>query len=198
MSAFELSPEEEDTLKEITNIGFGKAVSILGDMLDRKIEIGVPKISVMNLDDVGKVSDLPINQTVSAVKLGFNGIFSGESAILFAHEDAIKLVNVLTEDWDEDFDDLKAETLNEVGNIVLNSVMGAIANILSVKLDFSVPSYLPDTVENIFKVSNDDPVLAVATKFFVDDEAINGSVLVTLNLNSYRELTQTLDVLYAS
>ncbi len=50
-----------------------------------------------------------------------------------------------------DMDALRAGTFCEVGNIVLNGVMGSISNMLNFDFDYSVPEYLETNSENFMK-----------------------------------------------
>ena len=67
--------------------------------------------------------------------------------------------------------------LGEIGNVVLNGVMGTIANILGLQFEFSVPCYLEETAENLFrhvKANSDNLLLFARTQFVHEDLDIEG------------------------
>ena len=45
-------------------------------------------------------------------------------------------------------------TLTTIGNIVINSVTGSISNVLRQYMNYALPVYLEDTVENILLTNN--------------------------------------------
>ena len=45
-------------------------------------------------------------------------------------------------------------TLTTIGNIVINNVMGSISNVLRQYMNYALPVYLEDTVENILLTNN--------------------------------------------
>lgn len=49
---------------------------------------------------------------------------------------------------------LKLVHEREIGNIVINSVMGSIGNVLRQHMNYALPVYLEDTVENFWKSNN--------------------------------------------
>ncbi len=75
--------EQLDTLREIVNIGIGKAASILNGMLESHIELEVPSIIMFDPENPGEeLTDLSSNN-IASVQLSFHGPFSGSSALVF-------------------------------------------------------------------------------------------------------------------
>ena len=78
--------EQFDALKEIVNIGVGRAASALNEMLDAHIELKVPTICFFNLKETDKIpKHLQIDQ-LSCVQMGFKGSFNGKAALVFPPE----------------------------------------------------------------------------------------------------------------
>ncbi len=193
------TPEQEDTLREIMNIGMGKAMSSLVDMInsDARIDLGVPEVHAVSLQDIITQKHYA-DKKVSAVILGFQGPLHGLATLVFTNTSGVNLVNLLTEDESDEIDDMVSETLNEVGNIVINSIMGSIANILKVEFEYSIPVFKSDFVENIFKEHQKDSFILVTTEFRIDGKKIDGNVIVVLSKESLIELQNNLDLLYAN
>jgi chemotaxis protein CheC len=146
----QLLPSQIDALKEMVNIGVGHAAGVLNAMLNSRVQLHVPVVEMMSYTELQAKIQSMSHADLSSVRLGFKGPFSGNASIVFAAESAVKLVSILT-GYDPDSGDLnemRESTLTEVGNIVLNGVMGAIGNELKLHVFYSLPIYL----ENPFEV----------------------------------------------
>ncbi len=146
-----LSTDQIDALRELINIGVGKAASVLNDMVNCHITLQVPYIKILSPESLKDEMEELGKFRVSAVRLGFKGPFSGSAALVFPPDSASKLVAVLTEEESKtsDLDSLRIGTLSEVGNIVINGVMGSISNVLEQSINYSLPNYIEDSIENL-------------------------------------------------
>ena len=136
-----LTPEQNDTLTELINIGVGAAASTLNELLQTHISLKVPRIFLCSLDQVAAEISEEMSQRTSIVTLPFDGPVSGSSSLLFPAESAAKLAGIISDedDEDEDSDLLKEGILMEVGNIVLNAIMGSLGNIFELQISYSFP-----------------------------------------------------------
>ena len=126
-----LDPNQFDALQELLNIGVGRAAGSLNQMLEKPIRLHIPFLQLGKMEELSQDIQKIKDTTLSCVQLPFQGAFSGSSSLLFPTESAKSLVIALTgeaEDPDT-MDALREATLTEIGNIVLNGVMGSLANI---------------------------------------------------------------------
>lgn len=192
-----LNSDHLDALKEFINIGVGKAAQILNDMLEAHISLDVPVLSFSKYEKVPDLLDLGHDEKLATVQLEFRGDFSGNTVLVFPHESASTLVSVLTgeEEGSPDLDLLRAETLNEVGNILINGIMGSISNLLEKKLDYIPPRYAEDRLENILiaDVVKDDDVLVIKTKFEIGEHHIEGNILIFFSSISFEYLIKGIE-----
>ncbi len=192
------SAEQLDTLREVVNIGIGKAASILNEMLGSHIELEVPSIIMLDPKSPEKeLADVNHNE-LSSVQLDFHGPFSGSSALVFPSESVEKLVTALTgeEPDSEGFDAAASGTLYEVGNILINAVMGSIANILATPIDFSPPIYKEGKFTDLIKLKDSEENLAfllIRANFKVQEPRISGNVFLVFELGSFGELITAID-----
>ena len=194
-SAFQL-----DALSELMNIGVGRAAGMLNEMIGSPIELYVPTVQVLCAADLPKILERRPDQVLSFVRLPFRGSIQGTAALVFPTDSAAKLVSVLTGDDLEnlDLDSLRAGTLSEVGNIVINGVMGSIANILSVVLEYDLPSYLEAPLAHLFGRQSLDPnpaVLVAQTRFTAKDLEIRGTILLVFEVLAFDTLLRAIDVM---
>jgi chemotaxis protein CheC len=193
--------QQFDALKEIVNIGVGRAASSLNEMLDAHIELKVPSICFFNLKDTEKVPrHLQVDQ-LSCVQMGFEGAFSGTAALVFPPESAAKLVTALTGQaaGAPGMNAVMAGTLNEVGNILLNGVIGTMANILSKTFEYSFPNYLEGSLRELLNspgIETESLVLMVQTNFEVKEMKIEGNVFLLFELKDFTLLIEALNEQY--
>ncbi|MBC8555147.1 MAG: chemotaxis protein CheX [Candidatus Brocadiales bacterium] len=197
-----ITPTEDqlDTLREVVNIGIGKAASIFNGMLDSHVELEVPSIIMFDPENPGKdLADVNHND-LSSVQLDFHGPFSGSSALVFPSESVEKLVTALTgeEPDSEGFDQAASGTLYEIGNILINAVMGSIANLLAAQIDFSPPIYKEGKFTDLIKLKDSEEDLAsllIRANFKVQEPQISGNVFLVFELGSFGELLTAIDKL---
>jgi chemotaxis protein CheC len=189
-----------DAIRELINIGVGKAAGLLSEMTGQTITLHVPSVRIIRLDKFSADRDSFGNSFQSTVSLGFQGVLSGLSALVFPPQSAISLVMLLTGEKvaSEEIDAIRADTLKEVGNIIINAVMGTIANILGKSLVFSLPSYQEIPVSALArsgqKTKNDWVVLA-STHFLIEKSDIEGNILLILEIGSLEALLKSIDKL---
>ncbi len=193
--------ENIDVLQELINIGIGKAAGILNEMLDTHVTLQVPIIRVLsqqNLElEVGEIS----RTTLSAVRMGFKGSFSGNALLLFPPDSANNLVSVLTgeDSIGDDIDAIRMGTLTEIGNILINCVMGSISNAIRKQLHYSVPSYLEDSLSNMLPKNDGDAsdatIILARTHFIIEEHFIDGDIILFFEVGSFAALIECIELL---
>jgi chemotaxis protein CheC len=195
-----LTSEQLDALQEIVNIGVGRAAAMLNEMVDARIILEVPTIQLLSADQLRQVMLNRFNsQSISAVRLGFSGSLSGTAELMFPTDSASVLVAVLTgEDLDSpDLDAVKIGTLSEIGNIVINGVIGSISNILEERMEYKIPSYCEDTIENLLlsgRNMTDDVVFILAqARFAIAQLEIVGDIILIFEMKAFDNLLKAID-----
>ena len=88
-----------------------------------------------------------------AVRQDFSGVFSGRALLIFPEASSLELVRVVVgrQLALEDIVDLEDEALAETGNIILNSWVATIANLLKKNLKMSLPVIRRDQSQHLRK-----------------------------------------------
>jgi chemotaxis protein CheC len=189
-----------DALQEFISIGVGRAAGMLNEMIESPIFLKVPILKVLDGEAL-KREVLPRfnNHCLSVVKLDFSGGFSGRAELVFPTNSASTLVSLLTgEEADSpDLDAVKIGTLTEVGNIVINGVMGTLSNLLNQDINYSLPMYWEFPIEQLLS-SNDasypNPVFLLAkARFEVQHLEIVGDIILIFEMASFSELLGCID-----
>jgi len=193
-----LTPAQMDILKELINIGIGRAAGVLNEMTSFHILLDVPFIKVLPHKALKREIEEFGSSRIAAVSLGFNGPFSGTAALVFPPDSASKLVTVLTgeEPGTPDLDSVRAGTLTEVGNIVINGVMGSIGNIIEQRINYSVPTYMEDTIDNLLALNSPDVnllVLLVRTRFTIKQLQVEGDIILLFEVGSFDSLVANIN-----
>lgn len=196
-----ITPLQLDALKELVNIGVGRAASSLNDMLESPIRLDVPEVRMLTCQELGTETG-GNRETFSCVQLGFKGSFSGVAALVFPQTSAIKLVAALTNEEPEapGLNGIMAGTLNEVGNIVINCVIGTLANILESPFDFTFPHYLHGLLQDLLTLeitAGKKSIMMVKTHFLVENRHVDGNIFLVFEANSFDALLTAIDQFHA-
>ncbi len=193
-----MSLERIDALTELVSLGIGRSAEVLNLILNSHIELSAPEITIL---DVGKLPQaLKADESnLSAVSMRYNGSMDGVTELIFKSREAGKLVDCITGEenrMEEGLDALRAGTLCEIGNVVINSLMGAISNELDFNLTYTVPSYLEGGVDVLVaeaKLAEARAVLLAKTFFNVASLQIEGEIAIFMSLASLNYLEKALD-----
>lgn len=197
----EISAYQIDVLKELINIGVGRSAGMLNRMLRYHIDLQVPDVRIMSAGELVIETQKLACEEMAAVEMGFSGRFRGTSALVFTSRSASRLVSVLL-DGDPvpqiDLDLLRMGTLQEVGNIVLNGVMGSIANLLEEPIDYSPPTFEEGKFENLVlskATSPDATVLIAQTHFTIRQVLVEGDVVIVFEVGAFDTLLSLINKL---
>ncbi|MBQ7544499.1 MAG: chemotaxis protein CheC [Synergistaceae bacterium] len=147
-----------DAIKEVGNIGTGNAATALSGLLNRKIQMTVPKTELVSIYDLGEHYGDPM-QIVGAVFVRSLGGFQCSLIFIQNEEDARLMVELLLKQQFGTFipvgeipQDMTDSALSEVGNIVLSSFLNAINMLLGTQHQISVPGVAHDMLSSILDV----------------------------------------------
>ncbi len=188
-----------DVLAEALNIGMGAAAASLSDMLGSSVGLSAPRIEFMTRGE----AVLALNRTgagpVCGVSQGFEGNFSGESMLLFPIDKSLELVRLLMKETLplEGLTELEEEALSEVGNIILNAVIGSLAELFAHDIGTDLPSFKQGSFEDVLVAAcdhgKDSMVLLLRVDFNVEQSEIDGYVVFVLDLASISGLANGID-----
>jgi len=189
----QLTEDQIDALKELVNIGVGRAASVLNEIVNSYIKLQIPFIKVLTPQELQQELKQRFDDDIlSAVQLRFSGSFRGIAELVFPKESAKILVAIVTGETsgDQDLDGVKIGTLSEVGNIIINGVIGSISNVLRQQMNYGVPQYIEDKIENLLSgdIQSDDAVLLAQTQFTIEDLRIIGDIILIFEVKSFDAL----------
>jgi len=191
----ELSEVQVDALREVINVGVGYAASSLNELVGTHVSLSVPEVTVLAYEAaMGRLAELGWS-VLSTVQLQFSGSIKGDVALIFPSDSAVKLVSLLTGDegGNSDVDGIRAATLEEAGNILLNGVIGSISNLLREDIAFSVPYYSEGGLPAGLGGEGAIHVIFARARFNMDEHEIQGEILLFLGVGYLEALVLALD-----
>lgn len=193
-----LTEDQSDALAELFNIGVGKGAYTLNQMLGCQIRIQVPQIETLTLKELEEQAREYGPKEVSTVNLDFKGSLTGNAMLAFPPQSAQNLVSALTgeEPGSPELDSVTVDTLSEVGNIIINSVMGSITNFFKQRLDYSIPHYAENAMHNLVgnHITDSKYSIILAKAYFsVEDLEVEGEFILIFGIGSLEALLQAID-----
>jgi chemotaxis protein CheC len=195
---FALSELELDALTEVVNIGVARAATSLRDMVGEQVFLSVPSVAITSPTRAAELIRERETSFLIAVRQGFQGDLSGSALLIFPEMKSLELVRAVagTHLSLEDILELEQEALAEIGNVILNSCMATIANLLRRKLTISLPEILTGSAEDLFKKSPSllrDIVLFIHIDFDLKGRELSGYVALIMDLPSLEALKSLVD-----
>src|SRR3989339_1298090 len=142
-----LDSNQLDVLKEIGNIGAGNSMSALSKMLNRKIDMTVPKVKILKFNEVNEILGGE-ELIVVGILVDLSGDITGSIMIIIKCDAARKLVDILMNNKTEtnniteeniEFSELELSALTEVGNILAGAYLSAISSLTSLNITLNIP-----------------------------------------------------------
>lgn len=208
MNMQEISSQYYDVLKELGNIGAGNATTALAQMLDARVDMSVPKVSLLEFKDLGEIVGGE-EQIMVAIYLRVEGDVEGSIMFMLSRSAAAHLANKLmggmlgiTADNAEDheFGEMECSAIMEVGNIITGSYLNALSGLTNMKMLPSVPHIGIDMACALLSVPAiefgvyGDHILLIQTKFS-DDIELDGFFLLIPDMESYEKILTSLGVM---
>ena len=186
-----LSELEQDALAELSNMAMARAANSLRQMIKHQVELSVPSVEIVSKEAATQLISKPTNATLVAIRQDFTGAFSGRALLIFPESSSLELVRVVvgTQLPLEDIVNLEDEALAETGNIILNSWVATIANLLKSGLKMSLPTVVRGDSSQMFKSDESQSlVLFLHIKFEISTKEIRGYVALIMDIPSVEGL----------
>jgi len=175
---------EEDYLKELINISFGLAASIIGDMLGAKAELMIPRVGIYPITKLHSVVESHIEQDSDTmlIKQFFQSILNGDAYFMLSHEDAKKLAKLLFKKESVDEKEIECVAI-EITNILTSACIGQMAQMSNARTIFLPPEIIKH--ERLLSLGSDElknftQFMLVETKLSLESEGISGQMLILI------------------
>lgn len=187
---------EQDALTELVNIGVSRAASSLRGMVGRQVLLSVPSVEVVSREAAAALVRERETGPLVAVRQEFHGAFNGQALLIFPEQNSLELVRSVTgDDLEPDqVQEMEQEALAETGNVVLNSCLATMANMLKRPLEMSLPQVIRGDGARFFELEADSGdegvVLFLYINFAISDRDIRGYIAMLMDLPSLTALKE--------
>lgn len=191
-----------DILKEIGNIGAGNATTALSQLINRRIDMGIPKVNILEFKELSDVLGGAENPIVG-ILLGVDGEINGMMMFVLEQSSAHNLVNMLMGkelDNFDDFTEMDLSALKEIGNIITGAYLSSLSSLTNLKIIASVPHMAIDMAGAILSVPAiefgkvGDKALLIQTNFGGENEKVYGYFILIPNMESYSTIMTSLGI----
>ena len=196
-----------DVLREIGNIGAGNAATSLAVMIQKKVDMKVPVVRIMDIEEVPGILGGEEN-VVSGIYFGMDGAIKGNIMVLMDIHSAKLLTAILmgknpvdTKDNQQyDLDEMDRSALQEIGNILSGSYISSLAALTNLRINLSPPALCVDMAGAILSVPAiqfgeiSDKVLMIENRLFDGTQEVTANFFLIPDENSYGILLEALGV----
>ena len=187
-----LTDLERDALREVSNIAMARAATSLRQMVEHEVLLSVPAVDIVSQETAAQIVGNPDNASVVAVRQDFSGAFSGRALLIFPEANSLELVRAVVGGQlpIEDIVDLEDEALAETGNIILNSWVATVSNLLKRTLKMSLPMVIRGDSLHMFQSvsAKENLVLFLRIRFEISKKEIRGYLALMMDVPSIEEL----------
>ena len=203
MTAFDsFKAFELDVLKEVGNIGAGNAATALSKLLDKPVDMAVPKVSLLPFEEVAdRVGGA--EQIVFAVFLRVEGDAPGNMFFIIEEPAARRMLNQLmsmNHQENEGYSEMELSALCEIGNILAGSYLSSLADFTKLPMAPSVPSIALDMAGAILSYGlmqygeMGDSAMLIETTFIEDRQSLEGHFFLIPDPDSFTKIFKALGV----
>ncbi|HEY0826976.1 MAG TPA: chemotaxis protein CheC [Bacilli bacterium] len=191
-----------DVLKEVGNIGAGHAATALSKLLDKPVEMQIPKVSMLPFEEIAD-SIGGSERIVIAIFLRVEGDAPGNLFFILSQDSANKLLENMVGlhiDTDGSYTEMELSALSEIGNILAGSYLSSLADLTNLNLSPTVPSLAIDMAGAVLSYGliqfgqMGDHALLIDTKFLEGDHEVEGRFFLIPDPESFSKIFSSLGV----
>jgi len=196
----QISDLQRDALGEIFNIGVGRAAASLSEIVRDEIELSAPTVQFVAPNEVERVLMGREFDHLSMVSQEFSGPFDARAMLVFPEQNALLIVGQMLGGVvpPEQLGEFEQEAMCEVGNIILNACISALADLFRVEFQGTLPHYEHaerETLDLFGNISHDTPViLIVQIDLIIRQQSIQGHLMFLLSVSSLDELLRSINL----
>jgi chemotaxis protein CheC len=193
-----------DALKELANIGMGRAGAKLSEVFEHRVTLNVPNVAMVDADKLDSLarkaeSNSPI---INIIQQAFIGDIEGRSTFIIGGHNFTDLVEILGYEESDAVDERRQkEMLLDISNAVNSACLSGLAEQLTLDIELTNPSIIAFNKENIelkdffFKQKDQQThqTLLFEIKFFIKDIDLYCDNIISLKISSLKNLRVALE-----
>lgn len=187
-----LTDNEKDAIGEIANISMGTAATTLFSLVNRKVEISTPVVSLATWEDIVEAYERPCVFIRIAYTVGLDG-----NNLLILKENDVKIITDLMmggdgTNTDGELGELHLSAICEAMNQMMGSAATSLSSMLNKTIDISPPhADLIDLQENVDEGTIDEflknPFVKISFKMEIGD-LVNSTIMQLYPISFAKEM----------
>ncbi|WP_163530585.1 flagellar motor switch phosphatase FliY [Halobacillus ihumii] len=189
-----LSSLEQDALGEIGNISFGSSATALSSLLNQKVDITTPSISVVKRSSLSEEFPKPH----VAINVTYTDGFSGENLLVIREPDAAVIADLMLggdgTNPAEGLNEIHLSAVQEAMNQMMGSAATSMSTVFKKKVDISPPAInvlYPEENQGTDQIPADEALMKVSFNLKVGN-LIDSAIMQLLPVSFARELVDQL------
>lgn len=187
-----LSDMEIDTIGEIGNISFGSSATALSMLLNQKVTITTPEVTIIE----GKDLEQDLTFKPVSVQVDYTKGFTGRNVFVIKAKDASVIADIMLGGdgarSEETLSEIDLSAVQEAMNQMMGTAATSMSTIFNKIVDISPPSIIDgSTNEEIRKVFNEDVYVKVFFRLIVGD-LIDSNMVQLIPLSFAKQLVEEL------
>ncbi len=135
-----LSTIEEDTLGEIGNISFGSSATTLSTLLNQKVDITTPEVSIITKNEI--LNEFEFEHVT--IQVNYVDGFNGQNVLVMKSEDAAVIADIMLggdgTSPESDLNEIHLSTVQEAMNQMMGTAATSMSTVFGKRVDISPPS----------------------------------------------------------
>lgn len=198
----QLSPAQRDVLTELGNIGISRAARQLSVLLAEPVRIAVPEVELVTSEDAIRQLALA-GGDITCVYQRMSGDLAGRVALLLPAQDGLSIFQGLLDAHAPlqglDLRAYEHEALTEIGNILISSCVSAMADMLGLRIDVSIPRFTEASATDLFNEEcphhAGQPALVIHAHLTADAREVDGRILLLLSSTAADKIMRAVQAL---
>lgn len=197
-----LTELQQDALSEIFNIGMGRAAHALSRMANDDVALAVPTVAFATRKMAAQIIAASAGERICSVRQRVEGEFNADAILIFPEANSLEIVRLMVGNTALDqLSEMEMEALSEVGNIILNSCIGTLTNILGGDFVISLPNAQISSCSSVLELekrSHDESVMLIFINFVLENRQIHGHVAILQDIASMPNFMRKIEQLLSS
>lgn len=190
----ELNALQRNAIEEVINIGLGRAAVSLSEIASDEIMLIASDAHLSNIN-TGQALDLikkPSPGNMVSIAQNLEGDVNASALVIFSEADAIEIVRhmLAAQDAEEFCAEYEYEVMSEVGNMILNACISALANMMQLSVESFLPVHHSGECEEVVL---DNPLMPLKIlmqlDLIIEKQVFKGFVSFSMNAKSLKNMT---------
>ncbi|OON92015.1 MAG: hypothetical protein ATN33_08110 [Epulopiscium sp. Nele67-Bin001] len=190
-----LTPEEIDALGEIGNISMGTAATTLFALLNHRVMITTPKVTILSADEL----EQSITDDMVATSVDYTVGLSGTNLLILQKRDVRVITDLMMggsgDDSGDELNELHLSAISEAMNQMIGSSSTSLSQVFNKMIDISPPNAVQleaasDTLRNL--IGDEKTIVKIAFRMQILENIIDSELMQILPISFAKSLVDNL------